>query len=95
MDKLSFEFSKGSVGCEMIEIILLLMLLFVPSVCYLIWYEFFSKRFVCHVCEDFSKKMSFLEYRKNGGNHNFCAGKFLNPARLDNSASERDRLREN
>lgn len=36
---------------------------------YSIWYRHFAKRFICHVCEDRSKKLTEKEYHRNGGKH--------------------------
>ena len=32
-----------------------------------------SKDFICHVCEDETKKMTRIEYNKNGGKHKNCS----------------------
>lgn len=39
---------------------------------YLIWDRHFAKRFICHVCEDSTKKMTEKEYHRNGGKHKEC-----------------------
>lgn len=42
-----------------------------------LWFEFFSRTYICHICEDESRKISKFEYQSNDGAHKECAdGRF-------------------